>query len=292
MFPVRVIPGFSSDFTHATTGLAKRANTRILATSFKTYVRRSLPVWRMENQWAQNRALCCELVLAQRKARFCFWGSAKAIYPIIEHYMKCIVGIKEGMTQVFDAKGVCHPATILRVAPAVVTTVRTKEKDGYAAVQIASGEQKAHRAAKAQVVQFDGAKKTVKEFRPRTNYTESVDGFTKGQILDASVFAPGDAIVVSAVSKGKGFQGGVKRHGFAGGRGSHGQKHSHREPGSIGATGFGRVLKGLRMAGRMGGDRITVKNLKVLQVNTDAQIILISGAVPGRKGTVVEIRNV
>lgn len=206
--------------------------------------------------------------------------------------MKCIVGIKDGMTQVFDEKGVCYPVTVVRVAPATVSAVRTKEKDGYAAVQFASGAQKEHRVAKAQLAQLGGAFKTVKEFRPRTNYEESVDGFEKGQVIDASVFAPGDSIVVSAISKGKGFQGGVKRHGFAGGRGSHGQKHSHREPGSIGATGFGRVLKGLRMAGRMGGDRITVKNLKVVQVNAAEQILLISGAVPGRKGTVVEIRNV
>ncbi len=206
--------------------------------------------------------------------------------------MKYIVGIKDGMTQIFDEQGVCHPATIVRVAPATVSAVRTSEKDGYAAVQIASGEQKEHRVARAQVKQFGGAFKVVKEFRPRTNYEESVDGFEAGQTLDAAVFAPGDAIVVSAISKGKGFQGGVKRHGFAGGPGSHGQKHSLREPGSIGATGIGRVLKGTRMAGRMGGDRITVKNLKVLQVNTDEQILLISGAVPGRKGTMVEIRNV
>ncbi len=205
--------------------------------------------------------------------------------------MKCIVGIKDGMTQVFDAKGVCHPATILRVAPATVSAVRTKEKDGYSAVQFASGDQKEHRVAKAQLKSV-GAKKHVKEFRPRTNYEESVDGFTAGQVIDASVFAPGDTIVVSAISKGKGFQGGVKRHGFGGGRKSHGQKHSLREPGSIGATGFGRVLKGMRMAGRMGGERITVKNLKVLQVNAQEQILLVSGAVPGRKGAMVEIRNV
>lgn len=195
------------------------------------------------------------------------------------------------MTQVFDAKGVCYPATILRVAPATVSAVRTKDKDGYEAVQFASGDQKEHRLAKAQRVQF-GGKKHVKEFRPRTNYEESVSGFEKGQTIDASVFAPGDTIVVSAISKGKGFQGGVKRHGFGGGRKSHGQKHSLREPGSIGATGFGRVLKGMRMAGRMGGERITVKNLKVLQVNAQEQILLVSGAVPGRKGTMVEIRNV
>jgi large subunit ribosomal protein L3 len=112
---------------------------------------------------------------------------------------------------------------------------------------------------------------------------------TAGQIIDASVFAPGDVITVTAQSKGKGFQGVVKRHGFGGGRRSHGQKHSEREPGSIGATGMGRVLKGTRMAGRMGGDTITVKNLTVLQVNSAENILVVSGAVPGRKGTLVEV---
>lgn len=206
--------------------------------------------------------------------------------------MKFIVGIKDGMTQVFDENGVCHPATIVRVAPATVTQVRTTETDGYTAVQIASGEQKAHRLAKAQLGHLGGSFKTVKEFRPRANYAESVDGFEKGQVLDVNVFAPGDTVVVSATSKGKGFQGGVKRYGFHGGRATHGQKHSHREPGSIGATGPGRVFKGTRMAGRMGGDRITVKNLTVLQVNAAENLLLIRGAVPGRKGTVIEIRNV
>jgi large subunit ribosomal protein L3 len=102
--------------------------------------------------------------------------------------MKCIVGIKDGMTQVFDERGVCHPATILRIAPATVTDVRTTEKDGYASVQIASGVQKEHRVSKAQLKQLGGAFKVVKEFRPRKNYTESVEGFTKGQTIDAGVF--------------------------------------------------------------------------------------------------------
>ncbi|NCO61966.1 50S ribosomal protein L3, partial [Candidatus Kaiserbacteria bacterium] len=109
-----------------------------------------------------------------------------------------------------------------------------------------------------------------------------------GDELDASVFSTGDMVIVSAVSKGKGFQGVVKRHGFAGGRRSHGNKHSEREPGSIGATGLNRVMKGMRMAGRMGGDRITVKNLTVLQVNAKENLLLIKGAIPGRKGTLVE----
>jgi large subunit ribosomal protein L3 len=205
--------------------------------------------------------------------------------------MKFILGTKEGMTQVFDANGVCHGATVLRVVPATVTQVKSKETDGYSAVQIASGAQKEHRVTKAEKGHLGGSFKAVREFRPRVNYEESVDALEKGAVLDASVFAPGDLIVVSAISKGKGFQGGVKRHGFRGGQATHGQKHSEREPGSIGATGT-HVLKGTRMAGRMGSDRITVKNLRVLQVNKEENVILVGGAVPGRKGTLVEVRNV
>lgn len=205
--------------------------------------------------------------------------------------MKCILGTKEGMTQVFDANGVCHGATILRVHPATVTQVKTVDTDGYAAVQIASGAQKEHRVNKAQKGHLGGAFKSVKEFRPRINVEETAEGLQKGATLDASVFAVGDMIVVSALSKGKGFQGGVKRHNFRGGQATHGQKHSLREPGSIGATGS-HVIKGTRMAGRMGGERITVKNLRVLQVNAAENVLLVSGAVPGRKGTLVEVRNV
>lgn len=204
--------------------------------------------------------------------------------------MKFILGTKEGMTQVFDADGTCHAATVLRVTPATITQVKTVEKDGYNAVQVAAGEQKEHRVAKAQKTQ---AFKHMKEFRTRVNYDESVDGLEAGQTVDASVFEPGDKIVVASVSKGKGFQGVVKRHGFAGAStASHGTKHTLRAPGSIGATGPARVFKGTRMAGRMGSDRKTVKNLRVLQVNADENIILVSGAVPGRKGTLVEVRNV
>ncbi len=206
--------------------------------------------------------------------------------------MKFILGTKEGMTQVFAADGTCHPATILRVSPLTITMVKNEAENGYASVQVAAGDQKDHRVTKAEKGHLGGAFKFVKEFRPRKNRSESVTGFEKGQTLDASVFAAGDAVVVSATSKGKGFQGGVKRHGFRGGPGSHGTKHSLREPGSIGATGFGRVLKGTRMAGRMGSDRITVKNLKVLQVNTEQNVLLIKGAIPGRKGALVEVRNI
>ena len=204
--------------------------------------------------------------------------------------MKFIVGTKDRMTQVFDADGTCHPATILKVAPAVVSRVKTTDADGYSAVQVASGEQKTHRIAKAQQGQFKTAR-VVREYRPNPVYDENIDGVSVGDTIDAGTFTPGDSVTVSAISKGKGFHGVVKRHGFAGGRRTHGQKHSEREPGSIGATGINRVLKGMRMAGRMGGDRITVKNLVVLQVNPEEQIMLIKGAIPGRKGTVVEVRG-
>ncbi len=205
--------------------------------------------------------------------------------------MKFILGTKERMTQVFDTNSVAHPVTVLRVTPVKVTQVKTGEKDGYEAVQIASGAQKAHRVNKAQTGHLGGAFQNVVEFRPRSGVTESTSGFAKDTMFDVSVFKEGDTVVVSAISKGKGFQGVVKRHGFSGGRASHGNKDMLRAPGSIGATGPQRVFKGLRMAGRMGGDRITVKNLKVIAVNAEENILLVSGAVPGRRGTLVEVRS-
>jgi len=203
--------------------------------------------------------------------------------------MKFILGTKTGMTQVFDENGVCRAATVLKVAPAKVSQVRTVEKDGYDAVQLAAGSQKEQRVSKAHKGHFGGAVVTAREFRARKGYNETIEGLETGAELDASVFEPGDAITVSAISKGKGFQGVVKRHKFAGGRRSHGQKHSEREPGSIGATGQARVLKGTRMAGRMGSDKTTVRGLTVLQVNKEENILVVSGAVPGRKGTIVEV---
>ncbi|MCB9812277.1 50S ribosomal protein L3 [Candidatus Nomurabacteria bacterium] len=202
--------------------------------------------------------------------------------------MKFIVGTKTGMTQVFDTEGVCRAATVLTVTPATIAQVKTAEKDGYAAVQLAFGEQKEHRVSKAQKGHF-GTAAAAREFRPSEFKGETIGDVEKGATIDVSVFEPGDDITVSAISKGKGFQGVVKRHGFAGGRRSHGQKHSEREPGSIGATGNNRVLKGTRMAGRMGGDTVTVKGLKVLQVNAAENTLVVSGAVPGRKGTLVEV---
>jgi large subunit ribosomal protein L3 len=205
--------------------------------------------------------------------------------------MKFILGTKTGMTQVFDNAGICQAATVLKVTPATVSQVRTVEKDGYAAVQVASGTQKENRVAKAQMAHFGGAIAVAKEFRPRQGEEAQIAGLEKGATISVATFAPGDTITVTAVSKGKGFQGVVKRHGFKGGRRSHGQKHSEREPGSIGGGGRagGRVAKGMRMAGRMGGDTVTVKNLTVLQVNEKENLLIVAGAVPGRKGTLVEV---
>ncbi len=200
--------------------------------------------------------------------------------------MKFILGTKVGMTQVFDAEGVCRPATILKVEPTTVTQVKTAAKDGYTAVQIATGTASEQRLTKAEQGHRQAALRFLREERLKSETTLP----EAGQSYDVSVFAPGDTVAVTATSKGKGFQGVVKRHCFGGGRRTHGQKHSEREPGSIGSTGFMRVIKGTRMAGRMGGDTITVKNLKVLEVNPGANLLLVSGAVPGRSGALVEVR--
>jgi len=181
--------------------------------------------------------------------------------------MKFILGTKQKMTQMFDDEGNVHPATLILAEPNNITQIKTLEKDGYTSVQVALGKKK-------------------KEFR-----TDSTDNLKKGDNIDVSVFEKGDKVVISGTSKGKGFQGVVKRHGFHGGPRTHGQKHSEREGGSIGDMGSAKVYKGRKMPGRMGSDRVTVKNLKVLNVNKDTNEILISGAVPGKKGTLIEIRS-
>lgn len=210
------------------------------------------------------------------------------------------------MTQRFDDKGVVTPVTAILVEPNTVTAIKTTEKDGYTAVQVGMGDQKLSRVNKAQRVQFGGqpapdqagglagkAYKAVKEFRLTDNAGRDVvaEGAV-GDAVDIATFTPGEAVVVTATSKAKGFQGVVKRHGFHGGPRSHGQKHSEREPGSIGGgpgRAGGRVVKGMRMAGRTGGDTVTVKGLKVVAI--DGNTIYISGAVPGRRGTLVSIMS-
>lgn len=200
-------------------------------------------------------------------------------------YMKFTIAVKQNMTQFFDDEGAVHPATILSAGPLTVTEVMNKDKHGYEAVQVASFPQKKERVSKSVLGHTKQAFKILKEFK------SNVGDLTKGANINIDVFQAGDVVTISGVSKGKGFQGVVKRHGFKGGWGQHGQKHSLREPGSIGGGGRagGRVAKGIRMAGRMGSDRVTQKNVKVLDVDVENGIILVQGAVPGRRGTIIEI---
>ena len=201
--------------------------------------------------------------------------------------MKFLLATKENMIRVFADDGRAYAGTILNVAPVTVTQVKTVEgKDGYAAVQVGQGTRKTKNITKPVLGHTKGAGyEAIREFR-------GAEGMEVGATLDASTFAVGDTVQVSGLSKGKGFSGVVKRHGFHGGPRSHGQKHTERSPGSIGGSGGragGRVVKGKKMAGRMGADRVTVTNLKVLSVDAKAGHLVISGAVPGRRGTLLEV---
>lgn len=189
------------------------------------------------------------------------------------------------MSQIFTEDGTAIPVTLLSAGPVVVTQVKTGEKDGYEAVQVGYGAKNPRNINKAEKGHFKGLGnfRYVKEFRTAPGEMKVGDSF------DVSSFEPGDVVEVSGVSKGKGFQGVVKRHGFHGGPRTHGQKHSEREPGSIGATGPQRVFKGTRMGGRMGADRVTVKRLKVVAIDKENNVMAVSGAIPGRRGTVIEI---
>lgn len=205
--------------------------------------------------------------------------------------MKGIIGKKIGMTSVFDANGKQVACTIIEAGPCVVTQKKTVESDGYDALQIAYGEAKEKNTPKALLNHFAKAnttpKSVVKEIR-----NCSIDKQV-GEELTCEIFAEGEKINVIGVTKGKGFQGVVKRHGFSGvGEASHGQHDRQRAPGSIGGSSYpSRVFKGMRMAGRMGGDRVKVKALKVMKVFPEQNYILITGSVPGHNGSIVLIQN-
>jgi large subunit ribosomal protein L3 len=199
--------------------------------------------------------------------------------------MKYTIATKQHMTQLFDESGKVYPATVLAYSDLVVTQKKEKSKDGYDAVQLGFGSKSVNQISKP--------------VRIHTNIGDAKKGFAllkevqglfgeKGDVLPFE-FESGDVVVVTGTTKAKGFQGVVKRYNFKGGPGSHGQKHSERERGSSGAGGYQRVFKGTRMAGRMGGDKMTFKNLTVVSVDTENKLIYIKGAVPGRRGTVVEI---
>lgn len=199
------------------------------------------------------------------------------------------------MTQIFDEAGLVHPVTVLKAGPMTVTQVKTVATDGYNAVQVGFGKRSAKNINKAQQGHTkDGNFMYLREFRlPAQVGTDGEPTIKVGDAIELSTFAKGDVVTVSSISKGKGFQGGVKRYGFKGGPRSHGQKHSEREPGSIGGGGRdgGRVAKGKRMAGRMGGDRISTKGLTVVSVSPETGEIFIRGSVPGRRGTLVEVNG-
>lgn len=200
--------------------------------------------------------------------------------------MKFLLGTKEEMTQVFDDDGKCTPVTVLSAGPCVVTQMKTTKKDGYSALQLGFGERKKINKPLTGHFKETGKFRFVKEVRVSPDDIKDVK---VGDKFDTTVFSEGDDVRVSGISKGKGFQGVVKRWGFHGGPRSHGQKHSEREGGSIGATGPQRVFKGKKMPGRMGTDRVTIKGLKIMKVIPEENRIYVSGAVPGRRGTLIEI---
>jgi large subunit ribosomal protein L3 len=204
---------------------------------------------------------------------------------------KAIVGEKVGMTQVWDDDHRAIPVTVVRVSPVRVVQVKTPERDGYAAVQVTYGTQKASRLTKPEAGHF--ARAGVEPGRKLVELRlDDTSGYTVGQEITAEVLVAGDKVDVTAVSKGKGFAGGMKRHNFKGQGASHGNHKHHRAPGSVGACATpARVFKGTRMAGRMGGGQVTTLNLEVVEADSERQLVLVKGAVPGPRGGLVLIRD-
>lgn len=202
-----------------------------------------------------------------------------------------LLGRKLGMTQVWDADGRLVPLTVVQVDTNVVTQVRTEDVDGYSAIQLAFGEIDERKVTKPLAGHFAKAGVTPRRHLAEVR-TPVADTFTLGQEIDAAAFEAGQSVDVSGTTKGKGFAGVMKRHGFAGDSASHGAHRNHRKPGSIGACATpGRIFKGQRMAGRMGGVRRTIQNLTIQAVDTEKGLLLISGAVPGPKNAVVLVRS-
>ncbi len=205
--------------------------------------------------------------------------------------MSGIIGKKIGMTSVYDANGKIIPCTVVEAGPCVVTQVRTMELDGYNSVQLGFGERKEKHTSKAMMGHFAKAQTTPK--RKLVEFKGFEDKKSLGDIVNIDIFLEGDFVDVVGTSKGKGFQGVVKRHGFGGvGGQTHGQHNRLRAPGSLGASSFpSRVFKGMRMAGRMGGDRVKVQNLEILKVLTDKNLLIIKGSIPGAKGSYVLVEK-
>ncbi|MFD1293562.1 50S ribosomal protein L3 [Lutibacter holmesii] len=205
--------------------------------------------------------------------------------------MSGLIGRKIGMTSLFDESGKNIPCTVIEAGPCVVTQVRTEEVDGYSALQLGFDDKKAKSSNKALDGHFKKAGTTAK--RKVVEFQGFDEEYKLGDLLNVELFTEGEFVDVSATSKGKGFQGVVKRHGFAGvGQATHGQHNRLRAPGSIGAASYpARVFKGMRMAGRMGGKNVTVQNLRVLKVVAEKNLLVVKGAIPGHKNAYVIIQK-
>ena len=204
--------------------------------------------------------------------------------------MKAIIGRKVGMTQIFDEKGFVIPVTVIEAGPCVIAQVKTEEKDGYNAMQLGFGDVKDKHINKPEKGHFLksklAAKKYLREFR-----VDSLEGLKVGDEVKADLFAAGDKVDIQGTSKGKGFQGVIKRHGQHRGPMGHGSMY-HRRPGSMGSTSTpGRVFKGKKLPGHMGVQTITIQNLDVVRVDLDKNVILVKGSVPGAKGSILKIRE-
>lgn len=207
--------------------------------------------------------------------------------------MKAILGKKVGMTQIFDENGAAIPVTVIEAGPCYVTQLKTLERDGYEAVQLCFEEVKAQRLSGGERGHLDRNKlpsmRHLREFRLRSG---EIDDFNEGMRILVDVFEQGDRVDVVGISKGRGFAGVMKRHGFGGGPITHGQSDRQRSPGSIGASAYpGRVWKGKRMPGRMGGKRVSAQNLGVVLVDPERNLLAVSGSVPGAKGSLVAIKQ-
>lgn len=206
--------------------------------------------------------------------------------------MKGILGIKRGMARIFDAEGLVTPVTVIEAGPCTVTQVKTEDSDGYGAVQMGFAETKPTRLTKARrghlAAAGGRALRYLREFR-----IADPDGYDVGQTIDVGQFEPGDRVHITGVSRGLGFAGTVKRHGFHRQRKTHGQSDRERAPGSVGAgTWPGKTFKGKRMAGRMGGERVTIRNLEVVVADPQRNLLAVRGSVPGFKGGLVIVRGV
>ncbi len=202
-----------------------------------------------------------------------------------------IIGKKVGMTQLFDADGTVHPATVIKAGPCVVVQAKTAQSDGYESVQLGLVEDKPSKANKAMAGHFKKANVPPTRVTREVKLVAGGDAAKAGDQVLVSIFADGERVDIVGTGRGKGFQGVVKRHHFAGGAATHGSMF-HRAPGSIGASSFpSRVVKGMRAAGRMGGGRVTIHNLKVLRVDADNHLLIVEGGIPGAPESVVIVRK-